>query len=49
MGELSVDNGEKDAKKEMQVSVTSVKEDEKKDKVESGKPSPNRILRYAEV
>lgn len=48
MGDLTVDNGEKDVKKEMQVSVTSVKEDEK-DKAESGKPSPNRILRYAEV
>lgn len=48
MGEIAVDGGEKDVKKQVQVSVTSVKEDEK-DKAESGKPVPNRILRYAEV
>lgn len=48
MGEIAVDGAKQDAKKEMQVSVTSVKEDEK-DKAESGKPGPSRILRYAEV
>lgn len=48
MGEIAVDSGDQDGKTEVQVSVTKVKEDEK-DKVESGKPGPNRILRYAEV
>lgn len=48
MGDLAVDNGKADVKKEVQVSVTSVKEDEK-EKAESVKPGPNRILRYAEV
>ena len=48
MGEILIDSGGQDIKKEVQVSVTSVKSDEK-DKVESGKPGPNRILRYAEV
>lgn len=48
MGDIAVDNGEQDVEKEAQVSVTSVKDDEK-DKVESVKPAPNRILRYAEV
>lgn len=48
MGEIEVDSGEQDVKKEVQVSVTNVKDDEK-DKAESGKPGPNRILRYAEV
>ena len=48
MGEIAVDSGQQDVKKDVQVSVTNVKEVEK-DKVESGKPGPNRILRYAEV
>lgn len=48
MGEIAVDSGGQDDKKDVQVSVTSVKEDEK-DRVESGKPGPSRILRYAEV
>ena len=48
MGELAVDGGKPNAKEPVQVSVTSVKEDEK-DKAESAKPGPNRILRYAEV
>ena len=48
MGEIEVNSGEQDVKKEVQVSVTNVKDDEK-DKAESGKPGPNRILRYAEV
>lgn len=48
MGEIAVDGGEQDAKKEIQVSITSVRDD-KKDKPESGKPGPTRILRYAEV
>ena len=48
MGDILVDNGDADIKKDVQVSVTSVKEDEK-EKVGSDKPAPNRILRYAEV
>lgn len=48
MGEIAVDGVGQDIKKEVQVSVTSVKEDEK-DKAESKKPGPTRILRYAEV
>ena len=48
MGELSVDNDNVDVKKEVQVSVTSLKQDEK-DKPDTGKPGPSRILRYAEV
>ena len=45
MGELAIDSGNADVKKEVQVSV----EEDKKDKAESGKLSANRILRYAEV
>ena len=45
MGELAIDSGNAGVKKEVQVSV----EENKKDKAESGKPGPNRILRYAEV
>ena len=48
MGELAVDNGKADVKNEVQVSVTSLKQDEK-DKPDTGKPGPSRILRYAEV
>ena len=48
MAGLTVDSDKTEAKKEVQVSVTSVKEDEK-DKAEAGKPGPSRILRYAEV
>ena len=48
MGELTVDGGKSEGLKEVQVSVTSVIEDGK-DKADSGKPGPNRILRYAEV
>lgn len=48
MGELAVDGGKSDVKKEVEVSVTSVKGDEK-EKAELGKSGPNRILRYAEV
>ena len=48
MGELAVNSGKADVDKEVQVSVTNVEEVEK-DKAESGKPGPNRILRYAEV
>lgn len=48
MGHLPIDSDKSDLKKEVQVSVTSIKEDEK-DKAESAKPGPNRILRYAEV
>ena len=48
MGDIAVDNTKADVKKEVPVSVASIKEDEK-DKAESGRPSPNRILRYAEV
>lgn len=48
MGELAIESEETEAKKEVQVTVTSVKEDEK-NKAGLGKPGPNRILRYAEV
>ena len=48
MGELAIDSGKPDTKDQVQVSVTDVKEGEK-DKADSGKPGPNRILRYAEV
>ena len=48
MGEIALDSGKQDVKNEVQVAVTSVKEDEK-DKAISGKPPPTRILRYAEV
>ena len=48
MGDISVDGGEQDVKKDVQVTVMNPK-DNGKDKVESGKPAPNRILRYAEV
>lgn len=46
MGELAIDSGNADVKKEVQVSVV---EEDKKDKAESGKLGANRILRYAEV
>lgn len=48
MAVLAIGNEETEAKKEAQVTVTSLKEDVK-GKAESGKPGPNRILRYAEV
>ena len=48
MGELAVESGKSDVNKDVQVTVSTVKEDEK-DKTNSGKPGPNRILRYAEV
>lgn len=48
MGVPAIGSEETEAKKEVQVTVKSVKEDGK-DKAESGKPGPNRILRYAEV
>ena len=43
-----MDNGKPDVKDQIQKSVTDV-EEHGKDKAESGKPIPNRILRYAEV
>lgn len=49
MGDIPIDSGKPDLKKDVQVSVTSIKEDEKEDKAASLKPGPNRILRYAEV
>ena len=48
MAVLAIGNEETEAKKEVQVTVTGLKEDVK-GKAESGKPGPNRILRYAEV
>ena len=45
MGELAIDSGNADVKKEVHVSA----EEDQKDKAELGKPGPNRILRYAEV
>ena len=47
MGELAVDKGRTEMKNEVQVTVASVKDE--KDKADSGKSGPNRILRYAEV
>ena len=47
MGELAVDEGKTKMKNELQVTVASVKDE--KDKAESGKSGPSRILRYAEV
>ena len=48
MGELAVDNGKTEVKKEVEVGVTSLKQDGK-DKPDTGKAGPSRILRYAEV
>lgn len=45
MGELAIDSGNADVKKEVHVSM----EEDKKDKAGSGKLGANRILRYAEV
>ena len=47
MGVLAVDEGKGEMNNEVRVSVASVNEE--KDQAESGKPGPNRILRYAEV
>ena len=47
MGELAVDKGRTEMKNEVQVTIASVKDE--KDKADSGKSGPNRILRYAEV
>ena len=47
MGVLAVDTGKAEVNNEVRVSVASVNDE--KDEAESGKPGPNRILRYAEV
>lgn len=47
MGELAVETDKPEVKNKVQVTVASVENE--KDKAESGKPGPSRILRYAEV
>ena len=47
MGELAVDGDKTEIKDKVQVSEASVKDE--KDKAESSKSGPSRILRYAEV